>query len=396
VSHVTPSVSEVPGGAGGATMQPMRAAHPTRPLAHARGDKSLRFHWMLPKAFEVRRGQTPREAARYRIESIQLDSPSPKPDMDGWLDFARAAEDAGVESVLISFSRYEPEPFMVACAMGQETSRLKYIVAYRSGLMGPTSFVQQINTLSALIDGRVAINIVAGSSAAEQRGYGDFLPHDERYARAEEFLGAANAFWREGHEVDFDGRYYKLEKGTLHTPFVAPDRRAPEIYVSGHSEQSMRLAATQGTCWLRAADTPESLRPSVARMRGLGIDVCLRACVICRPTRDEALRVAQSLLPDDKRETTIALKNDSRMYAESHAKDEWLNRTLWTGLVSHYGPVWTTRLGTPDELAGAFLAYKEIGVDQFILSGWPEVDEVSIFGRDVIPRVRDAERRQVA
>ncbi|HEY6137346.1 MAG TPA: LLM class flavin-dependent oxidoreductase [Thermoanaerobaculia bacterium] len=356
----------------------------------------IRFHWMLPKAFEVRPGQTPREAARYRVESIQLDSPSPKPDMDGWLEFARTAEDAGIESVLISFSRYEPEPFMVACAMGQETARLKYIVAYRSGLMGPTSFVQQINTLSALIDGRVAINIVAGSSAAEQRGYGDFLPHDERYARAEEFLAAANAFWREGHDVDFDGRYYKLEKGTLHTPFVAPGRRAPEIYVSGHSEQSMRLAATQGTCWLRAADTPESLRPPVARMRGLGIDVCLRACVICRPTREEALRVAQSLLPDDRRETTIALKNDSRMYAESGAKDEWLNRTLWTGLVPHYGPVWTTLVGTPEELAGAFLAYKEIGVNQFILSGWPEVDEVSIFGRDVIPRVRDAERRQVA
>ena len=358
--------------------------------------RPLRFHWMLPKAFEVVDGQTPRQAARYRIESIRIESPSPKPDMDGWLRFARHAEDAGIESVLISFSRYEPEPFLVACAMGQETARLKYIVAYRSGLMSPTSFVQQINTLSALIDGRVAINIVAGSSAAEQRGYGDFLPHDERYARAEEFLAAANAFWRNGHEVDFDGRYYKLEKGKLHTPFVAPDRRAPEIYVSGHSEQSMRLAAAQGTCWLRAADTPESLRPSVARMRSLGVDICLRACVICRPTRDEALRVAQSLLPDDASESTIGLKNDSAMYAESHAKNEWLSRTIWTGLVPHYGPVWTTLAGTPDELADLFLAYKEIGVNQFILSGWPEAGEVANFGAQVIPRVRDAERRRVA
>jgi alkanesulfonate monooxygenase len=359
---------------------------------------ALRFHWMLPKAFEVRRdgAQTPRQAARYRIESTKIESPSPKPDMDGWLHFAKHAEDAGIESVLISFSRYEPEPFLVACAMGQETARLKYIVAYRSGLMGPTSFVQQINTLSALIGGRVAINIVAGSSAAEQRGYGDFLPHDERYDRAEEFLGAANAFWRNGAEVDFDGRYYHLEKGRLHTPFLAPDRRAPEIYVSGHSEQSMRLAATQGTCWLRAADTPETLRPSVARMRALGTDVCLRACVICRPTRDEAIRVAQSLLPDDRSESTIALKNDSRMHEESRAANEWLSRTLWGGLVPHYGPVWTTLIGTPEELADALLAWKEIGVDQFILSGWPEVDEVSIFGREVIPRVRDAERRQVA
>lgn len=358
--------------------------------------QALRFHWMLPKAGEVARGQTPREAARYRVSATQRDSPAQRVDMEGWLHFAKHAEEAGIEAVLVAFNCYEPEPCVTACALGQETARLKYIVATRSGLMGPTSFVQQINTLSALIDGRVAINIVAGSSLEEQRGYGDFLPHDERYERAEEFLAAANAFWRNGHEVDFEGRYYRVEKGKLHTAFVSPERRSPEIYISGHSEQSMRLAAAQGTCWLRAADTPEKLRPSVARMRGLGTDVCLRACVICRPTREEAVRVAQSLLPDDRRENTIAIKNDSRMYAEARTQSEWLNRTVWAGLVPHYGPVWTTLLGTPDELASAFLAYKEIGVDQFILSGWPEVDEVEIFGREVIPRVRDAERRQVA
>ena len=359
----------------------------------------LRFHWMLPKAFEVDVDgrQTPLEAARYRIESTRPEARSPQPDVDGWLHFARHAEDAGIESVLISFSRYEPEPFLVACALGQATARLKYIVAYRSGLMQPTSFVQQINTLSALIQGRVAVNIVAGSAAAENRGYGDFLPHDERYERADEFLGACNAFWRNGHDgVDFDGRYYKIEKGMIHTPFTSPDRSAPEIYVSGHSEQSMELAASQGTCWLRAADAPEKIAPQVARMRAQGIGVCIRAAVCCRPTRDEAIRVVQSLLPPDKQETTIALKNDSRMYAESRSTDGWVTRWLWAGLVPHYGPVWTTLLGTPDELAGAFLAYKEIGVDQFILSGWPETGEVEVFGREVIPRVRDAERRQVA
>lgn len=359
----------------------------------------LRFHWMLPKAFEVALDdrQTPLQAARYRIESMRPESPSSQPDVDGWLHFARHAEEAGIESVLISFSRYEPEPFLVACAMGQATARLKYIVAYRSGLMQPASFVQQINTLSALIDGRVAVNIVAGSAAAENRGYGDFLAHDERYDRAEEFLAAANAFWRDGHDgVDFDGRYYKLEKGIVHTPFTSPDRDAPEIYVSGHSEQSIQLAAAQGTCWLRAADAPEKIAPAAARLRAQGIGVCLRAAVCCRPTREEAVRVVQSLMPRDAKETTVALKNDSRMHAESRGNDAWITRYLWAGLVPHYGPVWTTLLGSPDELAGALLAYKAVGVDQFILSGWPETAEVEIFGREVIPRVRDAERRQVA
>ena len=355
---------------------------------------SLRFHWMLPKGGEVAIGrpQTPREAARYRIESTRSTSPAPRPDLEGWSHFARHAEEAGIDSVLISFSRYEPDPFMVSCALGQAAKKLKFIVAWRSGLMQPTTFVQQINTLSALVDGRVSINIVAGSSTAEQRGYGDFLEHDERYSRAEEFLAVCNAFWRNGSEVDFEGRYYRVEKGKLHTPFVSPDRRSPEIYVSGHSEQSENLAATQGSCWLRVADTPEKLAPIVARTRERGIAVCLRMCVITRPTREEALQAAESLLPEDRAETTTALKNDSHMYREGAAAAQWIGPSLWTGLVPHYGPVWTTLLGTPREVADMFLAWKRIGVTEFILSGWPEVDEVIRLGRDVLPLVREGER----
>ena len=79
-----------------------------------------------------------------------------------------------------------------------------------------------------------------------------------------------------------------------------------------------------------------------------------------------------------------------RLTSDAH----WLNRSLWTGLVPHYGPVWTTLLGSPKELAEAFLAYKQIGVTEFIISGWPEVDEVDNFGREVLPLVREAERQR--
>src|SRR5882724_3526049 len=363
---------------------------------------ALRFHWMLPKAGEVVVGQrqTPLAAARYRLESTRADSPAPRPEMEGWTHFAEAAEQAGIESVLVSFSKYEPDPFMVSCALGQATKKLKFIAAYRSGLMLPTTFVQQFNTTAAFINGRIALNLVAGSSTAEQRGYGDYLPHDDRYARAEEFLAVCNKFWLAEGDVDFDGKYYRVEKGKLHTPFLSPDRRTPEIYISGHSENAERLASAQGTCLLRVADSPEKLASAVARVRQLGLEVCLRICVLCRPSREEAIQVATSLLPervDLQHERSATVKNDSQMYREASAvaeqKDHWLTRSLWAGLTPHYGPVWMTLLGTPQDLAEAFLEFKAIGITQFILSGWPELDEVVTFGEKVLPLVRAAENR---
>jgi len=357
---------------------------------------ALRFHWMLPKGGEVRpdRRQTPLEAARYRIESMSTASPAPKPDLPGWTQFARQAEAAGIEQVLISFSRYEPDPFLVACALGQAVTRLKFIIAYRSGLMQPTTFVQQMNTASALVQGRVAFNIVAGSSSEEQHGYGDFLSHDERYARAEEFLAVCNAFWRDEAEVNFAGKYYRVEQGKIATPFVSDGRNGqwrPEIYVSGHSPRSEELAYAQGTCWLRVAETPEKLAPIVARARERGVGVCLRLCLVCRPTREEAIAVVRSLLPADRAESTTTLKDDSQMYREGKSvKDDahWLTNNLWTGLVPHYGPVWTTLLGSPREIADALLEYERLGVTEFIISGWPEVNTVDTFGREVMPLVR--------
>jgi alkanesulfonate monooxygenase len=356
---------------------------------------NLRFHWMLPKGGEVAM-KTAQETSR--VLTTKTMSPAALPDMEGWTQFARSAEEAGIESVLLSFSRYEPDTIFVACAIGRATMKLKFIVAYRTGLMQPTTFVQQVNTLSALIQGRVALNIVAGSSNLEQRGYGDFLEHDERYARAEEFLTVCHSFWRNEAEVDFKGKYYRVEKGKLHTPFLAPNRNAPEIYVSGHSEQAQHLALSQGSCWLRLIDTPDKLRPLVAGMREREIEVCLRLCVVCRPTREEALKAAQALLPDEdieRQERGILTRSDSQTLKQALAvADEvgWMNRSLWAGLVPYYGSSAITLVGTPLELAEAFLEYKQIGVTQFIISGWPKLDEMVIFGREVLPLIRNAER----
>ena len=360
---------------------------------------TLRFHWMFPKGGEVAL-KTPQ--ATSRVLTTRSTSLAALPDMDGWVRFARIAEEVGIESVLLSFSYYEPDTIFIACAVGQATSKLKFIVAYRAGLMQPATLVQQFNTLSGLIGGRIALNIVAGSDPVEQRGYGDFLDHDERYARAEEYLEICRSFWRNESSVDFHGKYCRVEGGKLLTPFTAPDRTAPEVYISGHSEQAQRLALAQGSCWLRLIDTPEKLGPLVTRFREQGVEVALRLGIICRPTREEAITAARAMLPSEhisREERGILSSSDSQTLQQALAAADnvgWLNRNLWAGLVPHYGSSAMTLLGSPQELAEIFMEYKRIGVTQFIIHGWPKLDEMLIFGREVLPLVRKFEGNQEA
>ena len=134
-------------------------------------DMNMRFHWRLPLGGEIS-GLT-RAAISARVTTGL-------PDLDVQTEFCRRAEECGIDSLLIDFGSSKPDSILLAAALGMATQKIKLIVAYRSGLASPTAFVQQLNTLSALIDGRFSLNIVAGYSPEEQRAYGDFLDHDER------------------------------------------------------------------------------------------------------------------------------------------------------------------------------------------------------------------------
>jgi len=136
----------------------------------------------------------------------------------------------------------------------------------------------------------------------------------------------------------------------------------------------------------------------VKTCRDKGVEVCLRLCVICRPTMDEALRAVQSLMPPEeieKQERRILSSSDSQTLKDALAAADnvgWMNQNLYAGLVPFYGSSAITLVGTPQELARAFMEYKEIGVTQFIIAGWPKLEEMVIFGREVLPLVREAER----
>jgi alkanesulfonate monooxygenase len=147
-------------------------------------------------------------------------------------------------------------------------------------------------------------------------------------------------------------------------------------------------------------DTPEKLEPVVRRFRENGVEVCLRLCVVCRPTHEQAVDAAKALLPPEeigRQERRILSGSDSKALKDALAAADnvgWMNRNLWAGLVPYYGSSAITLVGSPQDLAEAFLEYKKIGVTQFIIAGWPKLDEMMIFGREVIPLVREAESHE--
>src|SRR5262245_26250690 len=353
----------------------------------------LRFHWRLPQG-----GERPGASRAFQASLAETGLP----DLDAQIQFCSAAEETGIESLLIDFGWSKPDPILLATALGMRTEKIKFIIAHRSGLTSPTSFVQQVNTLSTLINGRFNIRYVAGHSPHEQRGYGDPLAHDDRYERTEEFLAVCHAYWRNQGDVNFSGKYYTIENGRLNTPFMSPERTFPELYIAGNSHAAQRLSITQGTCWMQLPDAPDRLASPARKVLRHGKEVGLRCAIIARHTRAEAVGAARALAAqagnqfDDRGiETNFVKRSDSVCFNKLFelAKTEWLTRCLWTGAVRSHGAPAVALVGSASEIASAIIEYKNVGVSQFIISGWPKLEEMMFFGREVLPRVREIEHQ---
>jgi alkanesulfonate monooxygenase len=322
------------------------------------------------------------------------------PDLEAQIKFCRCAEESGIDALLTDFGFSKPDPILLAAALGMATKKIKFIVAYRSGLLCPTIFVQQLNTLSTLIKGRFLLNIVVGHSPEEQRYYGDYLAHDERYARTEELLSICQALWKSGGEVSFSGQYYKVENARLTTPFLSSERSSPEIFIGGSSPSAERLARHHGTCWMRIAEAPEKLRPEIVSALEAGIEIGLRMGIIARPTREEAIGAAHSLIEglktkgkDQEKEKEFVRNSDSEsVKAVYELEREWLTSCLWTGAVRYIGSTAIALVGSPEEIASAIMEYREIGITQFIFSGWPKLDAMIYFGKEILPLIREREQ----
>jgi len=357
------------------------------------GGMALKFHWRLLQGGE--------RSAITRASGSSSSSTG-LPDLEAQIDFCRKAEQVGIQGLLTDFGASKPDSILLAAALGLATTKIEFIIAYRSGLIMPTSFVQQLNTLSALIGGRLSLNIVAGHSPEEQAYYGDFLPREQRYARTAEFLELCLALWRRNGPVTYDGRFYQTKDTRLNTPYVANQRTFPEIFIAGGSNEAQELAIRCGTLWMRMGDTPENLRESNQKVLSAGKEIGLRMAVIARPTHDEAVQAAHELvasldqsLQESHKESEFVKKSDSvsiKAIYRMADENEWPAPYLWRGAVRTHGPATVCMVGSPEELACAFMEYKQIGITQFILSGWPKLEEMVYFGTHVLPLVREKER----
>ncbi|MEG5493293.1 FMNH2-dependent alkanesulfonate monooxygenase [Enterobacter hormaechei] len=314
---------------------------------------------------------------------------------------AQAADRIGFTGVLIPTGRSCEDAWLVAASMIPVTQRLKFLVALRPSVVSPTVAARQAATLDRLSNGRALFNLVTGSDPQELAGDGVFLDHTERYEASAEFTRV----WRrllEGETVTFEGKHIHVRDAQLYFPPVQQPR--PPLYFGGSSDVAQELAAEQVDLYLTWGEPPELVKEKIAQVRakaaehGRTVRFGIRLHVIVRETNDEAWQAADRLiahLDDDtiaKAQAAFA-KTDSvgqhRMASLHNGKRENLeiSPNLWAGVGLVRGGAGTALVGDGPTVAARFNEYAALGIDSFILSGYPHLEEAYKVGELLFPHL---------
>lgn len=302
---------------------------------------------------------------------------------------AQAADELGYAGVLLPTGKSCEDAWIVAAALAPVTERLKFLVAVRPGLMTPTLAARMSATLDRFSQGRLLINVVAGGDPVELAGDGVFLGHDERYKLTREFLD----IWRrelQGESVSFSGEYLRIEEGkVLYPPIQKP---YPPLYFGGSSEAAMEVAAEQVDVYLTWGEPPDQVKEKLRQMtelaarKGRKLRFGIRLHVIVRPTEEEAWRDAERLIANLDEDTInsaqqIFARMDSvgqRRMAKLHHGDRSnleISPNLWAGIGLVRGGAGTALVGSAEQVAERINEYAELGIETFILSGYPHLEE---------------------
>ena len=312
---------------------------------------------------------------------------------------ARAADDLGYFGVLLPTGKSCEDSWVVASAMVPLTQRLRFLVAVRPGLNEPAMSARMAATLDRLSGGRLLVNVVTGGDPAELRGDGVWLEHGARYEATDEFL----TLWRQlmtGERTDFQGRHMSIEGGKLlYPPHQSP---YPPLYFGGSSPAGQQVAAEHVDVYLTWGEKPADVGTKIEAMRALAatkgrtLSFGIRLHVIVRETEAAAWRAAEDLIShlDDATIATAQAafaKFDSigqRRMAELHGgrRDQLvISPNLWAGVGLVRGGAGTALVGDPHQVAARMREYMDLGIDRFILSGYPHLEECYRFAELVFP-----------
>ncbi|WP_066273177.1 FMNH2-dependent alkanesulfonate monooxygenase [Hydrogenophaga palleronii] len=320
---------------------------------------------------------------------------------------AQAADSLGYEGVLIPTGRSCEDPWVVAASLLPVTQRLKFLVAVRPGLHQPALAARMAASFDRLSGGRLLINLVTGGDRAELEGDGVFLDHAQRYEQSAEFI----RIWREilsrshdGESFDYDGKHLQVKGAKLFFPPLQQPH--PPVYFGGSSEAAHELAAEQVETYLTWGEPPAEVAKKVADVRaraarhGRTVKFGIRLHVIVRETDAEAWAAADALiskLDDDvvNRAQAAFAKMDSegqRRMAALHAggakrtrADLEISPNLWAGVGLVRGGAGTALVGDPLTVAARIQEYADLGLENFIFSGYPHLEEAYRFAELVFP-----------
>ncbi|WP_129729309.1 MULTISPECIES: FMNH2-dependent alkanesulfonate monooxygenase [Bacillaceae] len=312
---------------------------------------------------------------------------------------AQAADRLGYTGVLIPTGRSCEDPWTLASALSAVTERLKFLIAVRPGIMSPAVAARMAATVDRISNGRLLINVVAGGDPVELAGDGLFLTHDERYEVTDEFL----TVWRnllEGKEVDFKGKHLNIDGGQLLFPPVQQPH--PPIYFGGSSPAGQAVAAKHTDVYLTWGEPPAQVEQKIKEVRrraeqeGRTVRFGMRLHVIVRETEEEAWQAADRLIQyvdDDTiaaaqrtlaRQDSVGQKRMMQLHKGGREVLE-ISPNLWAGVGLVRGGAGTALVGNPGQVAARMKEYADLGIDTFVLSGYPHLEEAYQFAELVFP-----------
>lgn len=324
---------------------------------------------------------------------------------------ALAADNLGYYGVLIPTGKSCEDSWLVAAALAPITKRLRYLVAVRPGLQPPSLAARMAATLDRLSEGRLLINVVTGGDPVENKGDGIFLSHADRYQVTREFLEVYSRLLK-GEKVDFHGEHIRVEGSEILFPPVQED--GPPLYFGGSSDEAIDVAANQIDTYLTWGEPVAQVAEKLAvvrqraEARGRQLSYGIRLHVIVRETEEEAWAAADRLISHLDDDTIAAAQKifarmdstgQARMSAlHSGSRDDLvIGPNLWAGVGLVRGGAGTALVGSPEQVAERIREYQALGIENFILSGYPHLEEAHRFAELVMPLLplaSNAEKRQ--